>query len=107
MSAEIVVGPSARSDMAGIVQFLSVDNPVVGERFVEQTQHTLALLAEAPGIGRPRDFDNPHLKGLRSWPVRGFRSYLIFYRPTEAGIAVLRVLHGARDLESILEEWAP
>jgi toxin ParE1/3/4 len=36
--------------------------------------------------------------------VRRFRNYLIFYRPTDGGIEVIRVLHAARDISSILAE---
>jgi plasmid stabilization system protein ParE len=31
-----------------------------------------------------------------------FRKYLVFYRPITEGIEVTRVLHGARDIDSIL-----
>ncbi|NJK75351.1 MAG: type II toxin-antitoxin system RelE/ParE family toxin [Microcoleus sp. SU_5_6] len=36
---------------------------------------------------------------------QGFKRYLIFYRTAETGIEILRVLHGARDLEAILDEY--
>src|SRR5256885_1546276 len=32
-----------------------------------------------------------------------YRSYLIFYRPIRNGVEVLTVLHGARDLQAIIE----
>jgi toxin ParE1/3/4 len=32
-----------------------------------------------------------------------FRNYLVFYRPIEDGVEVLTVLHGARDLQAVLE----
>lgn len=56
-----------------------------------------------PGIGSLREITNPAMTGVRSWPIRGFSGYLIFYRPTSDGIEVIRVLHGARDLDTILE----
>ena len=34
----------------------------------------------------------------------GFKKYLIFYRATDSEVEVLRVLHGARYLEAILDE---
>jgi toxin ParE1/3/4 len=43
------------------------------------------------------------MAGLRSWAIRGFATFLVFYRPTQRGIEVIRVLHGARDLDAILE----
>lgn len=56
------------------------------------------------GIGKLCGFSNPQLSGIRQYPIRGFKNYLIFYRATESEVEVLRVLHGARDLEAILDE---
>jgi toxin ParE1/3/4 len=49
------------------------------------------------------DLSAPRLADLRRWPVSGFPNHLIFYQPTEGGIEVVRVLHGARDLATMLE----
>jgi toxin ParE1/3/4 len=38
---------------------------------------------------------------LRSFPVG---QYVIFYLPLPKGVEIVRVLHGARDIESILQE---
>lgn len=54
-------------------------------------------------MGAVREFKCPELIGLRSWSIRAFENYLIFYFQTEAGIDVVRVLHGARDLERIFK----
>ncbi len=55
-----------------------------------------------PALGVARRFENPRLEGLRMFSVLGFRRHLVFYRPTAAGVEVVRVLHGARDISSIL-----
>ena len=34
--------------------------------------------------------------------VQGFEKHLVFYRPTEAGIEIVRVLHAARDIAAVL-----
>jgi plasmid stabilization system protein ParE len=41
--------------------------------------------------------------GLRYWPVPGFERYLVFYVPTSARIDVVRVMHGARDLDLVFD----
>ncbi len=41
---------------------------------------------------------------LRRMPVAGFAKHLIFYQSSERKILVLRVVHGARDLESLFSE---
>lgn len=42
--------------------------------------------------------------GIRQWRLPGFENYLIFYRPLDDGVEILRVLHGARDIQRIFEE---
>jgi toxin ParE1/3/4 len=39
------------------------------------------------------------LAGIRIWPIRGFDKILIIYAVDRTGIDVLRVVHGARDLD--------
>jgi len=36
------------------------------------------------------------------WPVNGFRRQLIFYISTNETIEIVRLLHGARDVDSLL-----
>lgn len=48
---------------------------------------------------RPTD---PLFEGVRVFPVSRFKKYLVFYRPIQDGIEVLRVLHGARDIKGLL-----
>ena len=56
-----------------------------------------------PGMGEQRESTNPRLDGLRVWRIDGFPNHLIFYRPIEGGIEIIRVLHGARDIDAVLE----
>ncbi len=54
-----------------------------------------------PGLGSPCESSHPVLASLRAATVPGFRKYLVLYRPISEGIEVLRVIHGARDIESL------
>jgi toxin ParE1/3/4 len=56
------------------------------------------LIAESPYIGREREELAP---GIRSFPAG---RYLIFYRPIADGIEIVRVLHGSRDVDTIISE---
>ena len=49
-------------------------------------------------MGKKRDELLPY---LRSFPVE---NYLIFYRPIEEGIEVLRVVSGYRDLKRLFDD---
>jgi toxin ParE1/3/4 len=41
---------------------------------------------------------------LHVWRVRGFEPYRIFYHATNDTVFIERVLHGARDIEHILDD---
>ena len=68
-------------------------------RFVDAVESALGRLEQHPYLGRARHFRQP---GLRSWPVPGFRRWLLFYQPTHKGIRLFRVIHSAMDLEAQL-----
>jgi len=89
----------ARLDVMDIVGNIGAGNPLAAARFTQAVRATEELLLASPGIGSGRDYDNPALTGMRWHSVRGFRKYLVFYIPRSDGIEVVRVLHGARDLE--------
>lgn len=72
-------------------------------RFFSAVDDAVKKLAEMPGMGRLREFKHPSFQTVRSWPIKGFENYLIFYQPTARGIEVMRVLHGARDIDAIFE----
>ena len=77
----------------------------IARRFLESVWQTLAVLAERPGMGKARRFRHTELQGLRSFPVRTpFQAHLIFYRSSESGLSVERLMHGARDLPRRLRE---
>jgi toxin ParE1/3/4 len=63
------------------------------------------MLADRPFAGRPFSTKVVRLRELRRFPVsRPFEKHLIFYKPAAMGIDVVRVLHGARDIEAILAD---
>lgn len=96
--------PQAKRDLDELAAYISEDSPGAAMRFLQAAEAAFRQLAGMPQIGSPRSFGIPDLAKLRMWPIPGFRKHLIFYRPTEHGIEVLRVLHGARDIEAIFEE---
>jgi toxin ParE1/3/4 len=104
MTRRIVRLPQARRDIISAALYLEERNPAAASRFVRAVTDTQVLLAQSPGLGAPRDFGGVRLKGLRMHPVQGFRRWLVFYLERPGGIEILRVLHGARDLEALLGE---
>jgi len=87
--------PLALQDLDEIWDYIAVDNPDAADRFVEAIAEKCHLLAKFPKIGTL--CESLHL-GLRYLPVG---KYLLFYLPIEDGVEVVRVLHGARDVDSL------
>lgn len=101
MTPTVTIKPQARLDLLQTFVFIGERNLPAAERFTAAAEADCATLAAMPGMGRLREFGRPDLADVRSWPVGGFNDYLIFYRPTATGIDVLRVIHGARDVDAL------
>jgi toxin ParE1/3/4 len=85
------------------VQYFDAHSSTAADRFLEEFFQAANLLAERPRLGPVRR-RRGRLKGLRSWPLTNFGPYVLFYLPIENGIDVVRVLHGARDIDRELRK---
>jgi toxin ParE1/3/4 len=85
----------ADEDLVEIWLYVAEDNPNAADRLLEEIDRTCALLADNPLLGRARPDIAPELRYL---PIG---NYLILYRTLPNGIEVVRVVHGARRLESL------
>ncbi len=90
--------PEADEDLISIWSFISQDNIEAADRAIDGLIAKFDLLAQNPKMGRLR----PELgRSLRSFTER---RYVVFYRLIPEGVEIVRVLHGARDIESIFEQ---
>ena len=103
MTRHIDTDAVADADIDRHFDYLAERSVEVGLRFLRAVTQSLEDLALMPGIGARRDYHNPDLVGLRMSPVTRFENYLIFYLTTEDSIHVVRVLHGAQDIERIFQ----
>jgi toxin ParE1/3/4 len=99
----LIVRSPVWDDLRQIGLRIADDNPETAEKFFIAAKETFELLRQYPGLGRLRSFSIP---GIRSWAVKDFHNYIIFYLPTETEVQILAVLHGARDLSSAMaQRW--
>lgn len=103
MNGRIDRKPRVRRDLKDHFLFIGKDSLRTAQRFLRAAEKAFLRLARMPGLGSPWETQNPEFIGLRVWPIARFRNYLIFYRSTEQGIEIIRVLHASRDLESAFE----
>lgn len=87
----VLVRPRAQADIEDIWDYIANDSVAQADAFVDRLSAKLQLLAMQPDIGRLRSELAPM---LRSFP---FGRYMIYFEPHAHGIAVVRVLHSARD----------
>jgi toxin ParE1/3/4 len=76
----------------------------LAERYFAAVDKTCHQLVKHPQIGTLYNSGIARLDGLRRFPVIGFDSYLVFYRAHDNGIDVIRILHGARDIDNLFAE---
>lgn len=89
---------SARTDLIAIWHYIAPDSFDAANRMLDAINEKLNALAQNPFLGRACPELAPDLRRL---PVK---SYVIFYRPTADGVEIVRVLHGARDIETLWVE---
>jgi toxin ParE1/3/4 len=104
MTPRVSVLPAADRDIDVQAEYLMREASLeTALRFYDATAATFDKLARMPGMGERRESSNPRLAGLRVWRIDGFPNHLLFYRPIEGGIEIIRVLHGARDVDAVLD----
>jgi toxin ParE1/3/4 len=94
---ELIIAPAARQDVLDqAAYYRDRGTPDTAERWLLKTRKTFEYVAAYPGLGeevRP---------GLRAWRVEKFKQHVVIYRATPDRVEVVRVLHGASDLDAAL-----
>ena len=91
----LIISPEAEQDLIDIWLYIAEDQPVNADHFLERLQEKAQKLAEFTDLGVDRLDLAPDLK---SFPVD---RYVLYYRPNDHGIELVRVLHGSRDTNLI------
>jgi len=102
--ANLLKRPIVIQDLIAHATYISFDNLDAGDRFLYAAEATFQRIAEMPGIGRLSGFSNPAIAQIRQYPIKGFNKYIIFYQISPETVEVVRVLHGAQNLEFILDQ---
>jgi toxin ParE1/3/4 len=93
--------PRAKADLLEHYVFIGEENVTAADRFLAAAEAAFKRLATMPRMGRRWRSDEPQIDAVRVWPIPGWK-YLVFYRPTDTGIDVIRVLHGAQDVTTLI-----
>ena len=89
--------PEAEADIEAIALYIADDNPPAAGRWLDEIYVRCKRPGEMPGMGVARSDVRPD---LRTSPAG---NYLILYREIDNGAEIVRVVHGARHWQKLLD----
>jgi plasmid stabilization system protein ParE len=100
---------AARDDLIRQFRYYAVDlnRQDLATHFREAVRKTIRALSLQPAIAPRYDLHNSQLRNLRSWPVADFAAIRIYFVVDHDSMRVIRILHGKRDVRSLLDREDP
>ena len=100
--------PLARLEQADVdveqaLDFYVVEAPHVALSFLDALEKAYSHIQRNPGTGSLRYAHALDIPGLRFWPCKRFPQ-LVFYVERDDHIALIRVLHGSRDIPASFQD---
>jgi len=94
---KVVFSAQARQGLTEIGDYIALDNPTRARNFVRNLRQKALQIAHNPRLSpfMPRHEQT----GIRRRP---YGNYVIFYRIEDREIAIIHILHAARDYEKVL-----
>lgn len=92
--------PQALDDLFDIWTYIAQDNLDAANRVEEEIYNSCELLANSPLAGTVRK-DLTSLP-VRFWLVPSFPNYFIVYDPETKPLQIIRILHRARNIRSVI-----
>ena len=93
--AGAILSRAAERDLADIWAYIAANDVPTADAWLGEIERTCETLSSFPGIGRRREDLG---RQILSFPIG---AYIVFYRPTDGGIELARILHGSRDIDRI------
>ena len=82
----------AEADLDELWEYIAADDPDAADRMADAVLESSRLQVRFPGMGQNRDDLRLGVRCFVESP------YVVYYRPIEDTIEVLRILQGARDI---------
>ena len=93
--ATVRFAPSARADMSEIFEYIARDKPIAAARWIDTIEEKCDLIATRPNFG---ELCPEYGADIRCSFVG---RYVIFFRPIDDRIEVVRMIAGNRDTRSL------
>jgi toxin ParE1/3/4 len=102
MKYRLRIYPAADADVDEAAHHIARDSLDAALRFYDAADETYRQIRDHPNRWPRFELDHPKLANLLKRAIVGFRNYLAFYQVHGEFVDIIRVLHGARDIPSIL-----
>lgn len=93
--ARVDLSLPAKHDLDEIWDYVARDNPTAADGLIDDIYKHCHIYATQPEAGTPAD---RFQAGLRYFACG---NYVVFYRPEVSGILLIRIVHGARNLDAL------
>ena len=101
--ARLVVSDVAAADVLEQADWYRLQaGQALALRWERAVNSAVVRLLGRPAAGTRCKFRSSELTNVRRSVIAGFPKHLMFYKFDEAEVFILRVVHGARDLERLL-----
>jgi toxin ParE1/3/4 len=90
-----IISPTASRDLEEIIDYFTERDINAGEHFVAEFNKRCRNLIQFPNLGRSYADLTPLLRGI------SLDGYIIFYKPANDEIEIVRVVSGYRDLPAL------
>ncbi len=90
-------------DVEGALAHYAAEAPHVALSFLDALEKAYLHIQRQPGTGSLRYAHALDIPGLRFWPCQRF-PHMVFYVERDENIALVRVLHGSRDIPASFHE---
>jgi toxin ParE1/3/4 len=87
--------PAAMRDLVAITDWIAANNLDAARNFYNEVDRLLSLIARHPLIGEATEHLGSRVRR------QSLGDYLPFYRASDDAVELIRVLHGARDIQSL------
>jgi toxin ParE1/3/4 len=81
--------------------YMARSGDALAKRWEKAVTSAVLHVVKNPAVGSPCTFRSSELRHVRRSTITGFPKHLLFYRFSEGELLILRVVHGARDLERL------
>ncbi len=102
MAAAYQFTPQAIDDLDEIWSYIAEDNVGAANRLESEILAACDGLARHPLLGSKRSEITP--LQVRFWAVTRFPDFIVVYRPEAKPLQIVAVLHGKRDIKTLIEK---